>query len=788
MPILHFKISDFGEIEYYPVLLLSVSLIMEELECAGYAIETVPKTAADEEKTTITGNDLEYVEAQKVLKNSFKKKGERFLINEIEVTISDTPKNRPMIIGVKPKDGITGKVNLRYFDINNRGGATIMVQKAKGGDTALVKILSIKVVKYLLDRLIEGSLKETEIEKFQLKTQVAVDIKTSSVGEHKCPMCKKSFRTEQGIKLHMTRMHEGNINCRECKKTFQTEQEIMTHLKREHTGEKFCEPCEKNFPTDHELKVHNGRLHKDKENIYCEVCRITLKGEVEFKAHLQIEHSELVSPNAKKRKHDPVYKLLEEKSSEIVVLDENEDVLEMEVDNKDADVRKTLEEKRDEKVLFKQKTWFEEEIKFQEMKKKQLEERMKQENKRKREISLRKRKNSEAKKKAKDYKDEFINEPLEVVVKVVEEPDGPGYMGWSTSDKEKEEESKDLSMAFEEIKSLFKLYQSMEMQFQGSSKQINNLKKEVKDLKEEYKQCLDALSNETYERNKAEAKNKALKETIEAERKLNDARKETTLQNSIEEENLMDVSQGWTVKRKDSRKKSVNHNCSVCNNMFKTKCELEQHTETVHVTSVRNICEECNSMFKTITEMETHVKRMHSQTSEVVHKCSKCDQTYNLEEELNVHMVTIHAERVFNCQKCNKPYESMALLRRHDWRCHREIECNMCGEYIKSRMDIKTHRETKHQMYQKVYCRFFPACIDGNECLFEHAQNLSEVSYCPNGQMCNDQTCKFSEQRHEKGNVLCTFQTNCNRLNCPFIHTVERKAFLGEGQLRILRN
>ena len=49
----------------------------------------------DDDKTTITlkGNDSEYVEAQKVLKNTVKRKGDRFLINEIEVTISDTPKS-----------------------------------------------------------------------------------------------------------------------------------------------------------------------------------------------------------------------------------------------------------------------------------------------------------------------------------------------------------------------------------------------------------------------------------------------------------------------------------------------------------------------------------------------------------------------------------------------------------------------------------------------------------------------------------------------------------------------
>ena len=86
---------------------------MDEDECRGFKIELVPKLKSEEEKNAITfkGNDSDYVAAQKVLRCTLNKKGERFLINEIEISISDTPKNRPMIIGVKPKDGISGKAN-----------------------------------------------------------------------------------------------------------------------------------------------------------------------------------------------------------------------------------------------------------------------------------------------------------------------------------------------------------------------------------------------------------------------------------------------------------------------------------------------------------------------------------------------------------------------------------------------------------------------------------------------------------------------------------------------------
>ena len=139
-------------------------------------------------------------------------------------------------------------------------------------------------------------------------------------------------------------------------------------------------------------------------------------------------------------------------------------------------------------------------------------------NKRKRQFSNRKNKKLSEKKSRDDLKIEEI-ENNSTSDSQIKDGDGSGYMGWSVNDKEKEK-GFELKGAFEEINSLFQLYQGMELKIQGSVKQINNLKKDIKDLKEEYKQCLDTLSRETYERNKAEAENKALRETLEVERKM----------------------------------------------------------------------------------------------------------------------------------------------------------------------------------------------------------------------------------------------------------------------------
>ena len=74
--------------------------------------------------------------------------------------------------------------------------------------------------------------------------------------------------------------------------------------------------------------------------------------------------------------------------------------------------------------------------------------------------------------------------------------------------------------------------------------------------------------------------------------------------------------------------------------------------------------------------------------------------------------------------------------------------------------------------------------MDEEECLFEHGNNEEANGgreACANGEKCNDQSCKFSEQKHTQVKIACRFQSNCNRLYCPYKHDIARKAFLEVG-------
>ena len=126
----------------------------------------------------------------------------------------------------------------------------------------------------------------------------------------------------------------------------------------------------------------------------------------------------------------------------------------------------------------------------------------------------------------------------------------------------------------------------------------------------------------------------------------------------------------------------------------------------------------------------------------------------------------------------------MTKLRRHDWRSHRNVECNICGEQLQSRDQISTHRKIVHKMVKKIKCKFYPTCLDEDECFFVHeevsSQEAQEPESCLDGENCQNQSCEFPEREHrKKSEILCKFQSKCNNPGCRFRHVMEKASFLG---------
>ena len=157
-----------------------------------------------------------------------KKKGDRFFINGIEIAIADNPENKPVSIEVKPKAGLTGKVNLKVYAKNNRGSATIMITKPRGGDVVHVKNLAFNVIKYILDKVISGEIKKEDIDLMRKKS-------SNKTVKNKCEFCKKEFVTYQELKLHITSNHKNMVVCILCESKFLDDEEFVKHNQKVHS-------------------------------------------------------------------------------------------------------------------------------------------------------------------------------------------------------------------------------------------------------------------------------------------------------------------------------------------------------------------------------------------------------------------------------------------------------------------------------------------------------------------------------------------------------------------------
>ena len=363
-----------------------------------YTVNLTPKNATSEWKSgvTITGSTEEYLSAHKKLMDMMSKKGERFVINGVEIAILDNPTNKPVAIEVKPGTGMSGKTNLKIFGLNSRGGATITITKIRGMGFEYSKHLAYKVVKHLLDGWISGKLTEDDVESFKKKKP---DNTKSDA-----PSLSKSV---QGMKLHMKRIHDNKPKFVE------------------------CQFCDKNFVEEEELLKHNGLEHKiqDKRKIEDDDC-ITLE-------EIELDGEDVLQCLENESWEETRFSFLKSKETKQNSIPEGS----MEVDE---DIKNRIKF-NDEKVLIKQKNFDEQEEIYNEVKRKLGTKEKDEEKKRKRQMSMEKKKNrkkskketvkncEEKKEKLKDinmkYKDLFLAVGLEIEQHCSYSENGDGACG-----------------------------------------------------------------------------------------------------------------------------------------------------------------------------------------------------------------------------------------------------------------------------------------------------------------------------------------------------------------------
>ena len=710
---------------------------MEDLNCDGYEMEIVPVKAAPDKKSGITfkGNSDGYLEAHRIIKAMTGTKGDRFIKNGVEMTILDTPKNKPIKVEIKLKNCMSGKANLKIFEINRNGGATMMVQKVSGGDFGHVKTLGLKVLKHLIDGVIEGNITEEDIENCRTKISRKNEmVKSKSVNrEYKsylCSSCEKTFTTLQGLNIHVGYIHRSELNYK-------------------------CDICKHISKTGEELKEHKLSSHTVSKKI-------------------KIDMKEQVNPTGK----------LEVQEIEIQVTEKDLESM-MDIDTEvEANY---LEKRNDEKIIKQQRANDEEE------ERKKLEKRNEKEveKKRKRQMSTDKRRKKKSlrknKSKQKIEKDEKIKDENETERGTDSEKEenamGPGYMGWQI-DEEGDGSKNRMFLAFQTVVTdLRSDYSHLKEKVEGLEKssvvQKNDFAKLSKDfnsLKNEYKECVEVLRKETEERTKAETTVKVLKEILESKEEVKN------------EENMeIDDALGVWITQQKRKPLKINQSvskvrkCNSCDKTFSTETDLSNHS--IEHKKDLYVCQSCGKSFGNEYDVQIHSKE-HKTTIQI--SCDKCDMKFSSKEQLSRHEANHDASHKFNCEcadcdrkfeakinfnhpktthsqveehkccKCDKTYSAMSKLRRHDWRSHRKIDCNICGEHLESRDQISTHRKLVHKMFKRIKCKFFPNCLDEDECFFVHEEHssaeITDNKICLQGENCKNQSCEFSEKEHRTVN------------------------------------
>ena len=972
----------------------------------------IPVNAASDNKTGVTfkGRDAEYIKAHKAIQEMMKVRGERYIINGIEVAVVDAPKNKPSVVDVKPKNGMTGKANIKIYDMNKNGGATMYINQRSGSDIVHVKTLAFKVVKFLLEKMISGDIEEKDLEKFrkpsgiknknctksekesdnQNKSQNHLDKKHSGDETYNCDFCDYICKSGSDMKIHTLGEHAeiASPSSKRMKKNCDNQGEVIklnvstesmevddevlfqrTKLqdkkvltkrkKEEEKDSKFQEEkrkqeiaeledekkrkrqksmekkkTKKKYKKESENKSTisvNGNKIKEIDTKYEAVfdeAGIDIKNHVVFSVkpdgacgsncvalhcHRDQSLGQYVRNNANvhlvnfwpffknfysfpmsqkvgsknrnfKTEEEFITFLKSDKKASLLWMDHPDlqavcNMYKMNIHILTTDIAGIPEPRArwthltpDSRLVgfsnIKQELpdmWLVhvDEIHFDLIIKKEsdlvnegslddIRVVQQVENKHKCIIcenyfeSDKLLEEHKEKHRGKDKLCSKCDKEFESNIDLMKHEEdhteqdkyqedqtfGPGYMGWTINETKKISETdekfdkiqkdySELKIEFKVLKEAYeklaKMVENQDKEKKAEEKNKKGIENEIKQLKEEYKNCIDAIRNETYARNKAEELVKVLKDTIKAQKEEVEAKDKRKDKDQIEDMEtdmeVEEVTKEWIKPRNPKRKHNNSYKkgqnlhkyfCRKCEINFVSEDKLKEHAKTHKSTENKSIskkceqsqkdevflqghplrhieddCENCEMCFKSKVALAEQVQTHREPEKKT--GCNSSDGKHVSQEDIEEHVQAHRSENTFNCDKCNRKYTDMNSLRRHDWRNHREVECNICNEMLSNRQAIGEHRRDKHEIFTTKICKFFPECYDGDECFFEHKKEEHVKNVCPNGPTCTDQSCKFSVWSHRNTReILCKFQERCHRANCIFKHT-EKKGFLGEG-------
>ena len=158
--------------------------------------------------------------------------------------------------------------------------------------------------------------------------------------------------------------------------------------------------------------------------------------------------------------------------------------------------------------------------------------------------------------------------------------------------------------------------------------------------------------------------------------------------------------------------KADKYTCHICGQVFRSnqRAGFNRHVETHSMDGKQKPsfqCEQCPKAFFFETDFKAHLT--HTTHSGKVYPCTICDYKANKECSLKAHLVQRHSSvRPFECEICGKGFSNIRYFHKHQavHETVRKYECYVCSKKFKTSKHLGVHVKIHRQEYsaQCEYC------------------------------------------------------------------------------------